>query len=235
MPIELFDIDKGYTVFSKSDYKTSRHAHYAIEVVCCTEGAFNITTGYSKYTNIHSVIIPSNLPHRFSCAHAECDLLFADPLSAIGKYFMQQYKLAAQNDVIVCPPGINKLYKNGSFDISLMLKNAETIGNSGIDSRILTCIRAIDSHATDYNMTLSQLSKISFLSESRLSHLFKEQLGISVHQYILWKKILLAVSRSRQGYSLTASAHYAGFSDSSHFHKVFYKMFGIYPFFVLKT
>ncbi|WP_262884212.1 hypothetical protein [Agriterribacter humi] len=40
MPIALFDMGKGYTLFSKSDYKNTRHAHYAIEVVCCTDGAF---------------------------------------------------------------------------------------------------------------------------------------------------------------------------------------------------
>jgi AraC-like DNA-binding protein len=60
-------------------------------------------------------------------------------------------------------------------------------------------------------------------------------MGISVHQCILWKKILLAVQRTREGYSLTEAAHDAGFSDSSHFNKVFNKMFGVNPFFVLKS
>jgi AraC-like DNA-binding protein len=86
----------------------------------------------------------------------------------------------------------------------------------------------------DEKLTVSKLSSASFLSESRLAHLFKKQLGISVHQCILWKKILLAVLKSREGYSLTECAHYVGFSDSSHFNKVFYKMFGVNPFFVLK-
>jgi AraC-like DNA-binding protein len=104
-----------------------------------------------------------------------------------------------------------------------------------LDHRILSCIQTINAQTTSNDIALSQLSRASFLSESRLSHLFKNQLGISVHQYILWKKILLAISESTKGYSLTECAHYVGFSDSSHFNKVFYKTFGVNPFFVLKS
>jgi AraC-like DNA-binding protein len=234
MSIELFDIDKGYAVFSNGHYETTKHAHYAIEMVCCTEGSFSITTNLSEYTNIKSVIIPSNLPHRFSCLHAACDLLFLDPLSAIGKYFLQQYDLASQKSIIVNPPALHQFHKKGKFDVSLMLDSAETNPGMPVDARIAKCIQTMNALVTDQKLTVSQLSGASFISESRLAHLFKKQLGISVHQCILWKKILLAVLKSREGYSLTECAHDVGFSDSSHLNKVFYKMFGVNPFFVLK-
>jgi AraC-like DNA-binding protein len=233
--IELFNIDKGYAVFSKRDYETSEHAHYAIEMVYCTEGTFSITTGISRHINITSAIVPSNLPHTFSSINAKCNILFLDPLFDIGRYFIHQYHLASQQDIIVDPPALNQFHKKGKFDIPLLLEMAETGGAGDLDFRIVNCIQAIDSHITDHKITLSQLSKASFLSESRLSHLFRKQLGISVHQCILWKKMFLAVLKSREGYSLTACAHYAGFADSSHFNKAFYKMFGITPFFVLKS
>jgi len=76
--------------------------------------------------------------------------------------------------------------------------------------------------------------KLHSYQKAGLPGLFKKQLGISVHQCLLWKKIVLAALKSREGYSLTECAHYVGFSDSSHFNKVFYKMFGITPFFVFK-
>ncbi len=233
MSLELFNIDKGYSVFSEGDYKTARHSHYAIEIVCCTKGSFSITTNLSEYTNIKSVIIPSNLPHSFSCINATCNLLFLDPLSDIGMYFLQQYSLTSQKNIIVNPPGLSQFHKKGGFDIPLILDSAKTNHARHLDFRIAKCIQTINA-LTDHKLTLSQLSKASFLSESRLAHLFKNQLGISVHQCILWKKILLAALKSREGYSLTECAHYVGFSDSSHFNKVFYKMFGINPFFVLK-
>jgi AraC-like DNA-binding protein len=232
--IELFNIDKGYAVFSKGNYETAKHSHYAIEIVFCTEGSFSITTNLSEYTNVKSVIIPSNITHSFSCLNAECNLLFLDPLSDIGTYFLQQYNLASQKSIIINPPELNQFHKKGEFDISLMLDKAKTNHTAHIDFRISKCIESMNALVTDEKLTVSKLSSASFLSESRLAHLFKKQLGISVHQCILWKKILLAVLKSREGYSLTECAHYVGFSDSSHFNKVFYKMFGVNPFFVLK-
>lgn len=235
VPLELFNIDKSYSVFSESDYQTAKHSHYAIEIVSCTEGSFSITTNLSTYRNIKSVIIPPSLPHSFSCINAKCNLLFFDPLSSIGKYFMQQYDLASRGNIIVNPSELDQFHIKEKFGISPVLNSIETNFTTDLDFRIISCIQTINSLVADDNVTLTKLSRASFLSESRLSHLFKNQLGISVHQYILWKKTLLAVSKSREGYSLTECAHYAGFSDSSHFNKVFYKMFGVNPFFVLKS
>jgi len=234
MSIELFNIDQGYYVFSKGDYKTKKHAHYAIEIVCATEGSFRITTGLGKYTNLQSVIIPPNLPHNFNCMNSECNLLFVDPLSVMGKYFIQRFGLPSRKDIIINPEELKEFQSQGKYDVLSILKKAGDYTGNNLDFRILKCIDTIDALITDNQITVSQLSKASFLSESRLAHLFKKQLGISVHQCILWKKILLAALKSREGYSLTECAHYVGFSDSSHFNKVFYKMFGITPFFVFK-
>jgi AraC-like DNA-binding protein len=234
MSIELFDIDRGYAVFSKDNYETAKHAHYAIEIVCCTKGSFSITTNLAEYTHIKSVIIPSNLSHRFNCINAACDLLFLDPLSDTGKYFLQQYDLVSQKSIIVDPPELSRFHNKGKLDISLLLNKTGTNRPLQVDSRISICLQTINTLVADQKLTISQLSKASFLSESRLAHLFKKQLGISVHQCILWKKMLLAVLKSREGYSLTECAHHVGFSDSSHFNKVFYRMFGVNPFFVLK-
>ena len=234
MPVEFFDIDKGYAVFTKGNYQTERHSHYAIEIVFSTKNSFSITTDLFEHRNIKSVIIPSNLPHGFACIDAECDLLFIDPLSDMGTYFLQQYELTSQKSIIVNPPGLHQFHKTGEFDISSMLIRSKANCTRQLDFRISECIQTINSLVSNDKLTVSELARASFLSESRLAHLFKKQLGISVHQCILWKKILLAVLKSREGYSLTECAHYAGFSDSSHFNKVFYKMFGVNPFFVLK-
>jgi len=60
-------------------------------------------------------------------------------------------------------------------------------------------------------------------------------MNISIRQYILWKKIEIAATKSQTGHSLTESAHYAGFTDSSHFIKTFKKMFGVRPSFAMKS
>ena len=235
MPIEFFDLENVYAVFSNRNYATRRHVHYALEIVCCTEGSFTVDIDDKKYENLHSVIIPPNLPHSFSCLDAACNLLFLDPLSPIGSYFMQRYRLFSRKDVLCNVPASELFHREGEFDMPQLLSAAKNRSMEFPDSRVLTCIQAIETRFADQNVTLSELSDVSFLSEGRLAHLFKEQLGISVHQYVLWKRIILAVSKSRSGASLTACAHAVGFADSAHFSKAFVKMFGIKPFFVLKS
>ena len=235
MALEAFNIDQGYGVFSRGGYETARHSHYAIEIVHSLQGSFTITTGTSRHSNLKSAIIPPNVFHTFDCKEATCELLFLDPLSQLGTNVLRKYNLVSQRSVLIDPPGLNRLYKNGKLDILSMRSNARASCGRDLDFRISKCIDAMNSLLTEHKLTVSRLSKMSFLSESRLSHLFKKQLGISVHQCILWKKVLLAVAKSGEGYSLTECAHYVGFVDSAHLSKVFYKMFGINPFFVLKS
>ncbi|NSL88272.1 helix-turn-helix transcriptional regulator [Chitinophaga sp. Mgbs1] len=229
MSLELFNIGQGYAVFTESDYETRRHAHYAIEIVYAATGVFSISTRHGEYHQLENVIIPSNLPHRFSCLNATCQLVFLDPLSAAGRYFVRLYQLDTLRDVLVNVPGLIPLYREEKQVLPDMNNTP------GMDSRILHCMEMIDARLTGDNIPLAELSAAVCLSEGRLSHLFKGETGISVHQYMLWKKMLLAVRLSREGHSLTACAHYVGFTDSSHFNRVFYRMFGIKPFFALKS
>lgn len=233
--IGSFNIEQGYTVFSRSNYQTKRHSHYAIEIVYCLNGSFDLITAHTSHTGLQSAIIPPNLAHGFSCINGSCNLLFLDPLSAIGSYFMQQYHLASAKNVLLNVAGLDQLHQAGKFDIPLLSALAEGERIDHTDPRVLNCIKTIDTLFSDEKISISQLSETSFLSKDRLAHLFKAQMGISIHQYILWKKISLAVLKSRTGHSLTTCAHFAGFADSAHFNKAFYKMFGLNPSFVLKS
>ncbi|SHL60648.1 transcriptional regulator, AraC family [Chitinophaga jiangningensis] len=235
MPVEIFNLDQGYAVFSNSNYQTRKHAHYLIEVVFSHTGTFSISTAAGEFTGLTNAILPPNVTHSFDCLHATCDLLFLDPLSPAGRYFMQAFTLYQSNSPVTNHPDLDAFHVGAGVNIPLLLQRAGTPDNSHLDERIRQCLRTIDALAHTNHLTLTQLSKASYLSEGRLSHLFKNQLGISVHQYILWKRLMMAILKSRQGSSLTACAHDAGFTDSSHFTRVFYKMFGIKPFFALKS
>ena len=67
------------------------------------------------------------------------------------------------------------------------------------------------------------------LSVSRLQHLFREQLGITLTEYARWQRIKRAGLSLQHGYSLTEAAHFGGFADSAHFSRTFRAMFGLPP------
>jgi AraC-like DNA-binding protein len=233
LPINYFNIEAGVAGFSQKDYHTESHAHFFIEVAFSLSGSLTIGTYNHEYPNIHAAIIGSNVPHTFSCLGAECQLYFIDPTADIGEQVLKKYPVENEDVVVLDAIAAEKLFKwEGNF---IALDGQQSyLHTKNRDERMKKCLDCIEENIALEGINISMLSEKLFLSESRLAHLFKEQIGISIHQYILWKKIETAVKRSLEGYSLTDCAHYAGFIDSSHFNKTFKRMFGVNPFFALK-
>jgi AraC-like DNA-binding protein len=62
-----------------------------------------------------------------------------------------------------------------------------------------------------------------------VTHLFRDQVGISLRAYRSWVRFLLAAEALRDGASLTDAAHRAGFADVAHLHRTFRHHFGLQP------
>jgi AraC-like DNA-binding protein len=54
-------------------------------------------------------------------------------------------------------------------------------------------------------------------------------MNISVYQYMLRKRLILAQQKIRDGESATAAAMLCGFNDYSSFYKQYKKLFGVSP------
>ncbi|KTT22158.1 AraC family transcriptional regulator [Pseudacidovorax intermedius] len=79
---------------------------------------------------------------------------------------------------------------------------------------------------------LPALAALAGLSADRLTHLFREQAGLSVTRYALWAKIRRAIQQMREGAPLTQVALAGGFSDSAHMSRTFQSCFGLAPSFL---
>ena len=78
-------------------------------------------------------------------------------------------------------------------------------------------------------ISIPELSKRLNVSVSTLTQTFKKDMNISVYQYILRKRLILAQQRIQDGESATAAAMLCGFNDYSSFYKQYKKMFGTAP------
>jgi AraC-like DNA-binding protein len=87
----------------------------------------------------------------------------------------------------------------------------------------------------DHRQPLDALAGSVCLSYYRLSHLFSQEMGMSLRQYVLSLKIQAAARCMGTGMSLTATAHAAGFTDSAHLSKVWLKAFGGPPSLFMDT
>lgn len=79
------------------------------------------------------------------------------------------------------------------------------------------------------NLSLDTLARAFFVSKYHLCRAFKEYNGISVHGYIIRKRILLARRLIEEGEAPTSVAYRVGFGDYSAFYRAYQRVMGKYP------
>ena len=86
----------------------------------------------------------------------------------------------------------------------------------------------IEGHLAE-KITLSGVAKYFFVSESTVSHLFGQRLGVSFYRCVIQRRLIEAKVRILAGDSLETAARAVGFSDYSAFYRMFKQEYGISP------
>lgn len=96
---------------------------------------------------------------------------------------------------------------------TLIIEKINTYINNNIDKKLL----------------ISDIAKSIGLSESRISHIYKENMGIGINQYIIKKRLSIAKEMLKLGTSLSEVTIRCGFQDYSSFLRSFKKAYDITP------
>ncbi len=86
----------------------------------------------------------------------------------------------------------------------------------------------INDHITA-NLSLDAIAGHFFINKYHLCHMFKQQTGLTVNQYITYKRILLVRELYAKGISLTEASVEAGFGNYSNFYKMYCRETGRSP------
>lgn len=81
----------------------------------------------------------------------------------------------------------------------------------------------------DKNLSLDRLAKRFFVSKYYLCRAFKKYNGISIHGYIVQKRIVLAKQLIELGETASGAAYKVGFRDYSAFYRAFVRIVGKSP------
>lgn len=224
MVVEDFDTEKGLYIFRFDNIETEFHSHPAIEIIMAVSGNFTLSTENAEYENLSFAVIGANQKHKLSST--ECELkvvmiehhnkLVADTLShnsiLMDKGFY--FKNVKGNEATLVKEIIQK-----TKDCKLITE---------YDKRILTVINYLNSNDLEYNQMIKTLKGISNLSESRLSHLFKINIGISLKRYLIWTKLKSTIKQHlHKQDDLFSSLIKSGFYDQPHFSRNFKAMLGV--------
>ncbi len=99
--------------------------------------------------------------------------------------------------------------------------------NPNIDPRLSAMLS--DLSKAPIKSTLTEIAANYNLSPSRLRTLAKEQIGVSLSNLLLFRKLVKSLELLASGSILSEAAQVGGFSDQAHFSRTMRKMFGITP------
>lgn len=100
--------------------------------------------------------------------------------------------------------------------------------NTKRSRRVKQIIAVIDDNL-NRDILLEDIAAQMYMSESAVCHLFKEEMNISLKQYILQKKMVYAKSLLNRGVSPGEAAAACGYKNYASFYKIFLKIMGKSP------
>lgn len=107
---------------------------------------------------------------------------------------------------------------------------AKLSNTNELDQRIVSILEYIETHLTDPDLSLDNISTYFHLNKYYFSHYFKKNMNLPFYRYISLKRLSYAVTMIKQNQiSIEKIALKCGFSDYSSFYRLFKKEYKLSP------
>lgn len=227
----LFENDH---ILIRSEYRTpDPHQHLASHIAVALRGYMHCEVSGDTF-DAEGICIASDIRHTIFCesgdlllylfdttsnraARLEEQVLKGRPCSVLPQDLVEAIRLAALED--------DKTFSEKDAEILRLcgLQNAPR----EIDPRIEELLAYLQTLETVEPHIMDDLCQRVCLSSSRLSHLFRENAGISLHRYLALIKMKIGYRSYLACGNITDAALNAGFDSPSHFASTCKRMFGI--------
>lgn len=227
---------KDHIILTASYEKPVPHKHLALHLLFGLEGPVECQVEGQQIV-CDGICIASNVYHTASAGEGQLLMVLVETSSELAKQIRKNYLNKEDgNSVYTILPSdfvrdIRHGMKNGDTDrVEECIRTLDghyVQADSHMDERIWEVLQWIEGQEGIDENIYRELTEVSCLSLSRLSHLFKEQTGSSLAGYLAWVKLQKAYDFILAGNNLTEAAIRAGFASSSHMSATFRRMFGI--------
>ena len=232
----------GGAIFAGTAGVFPAHAHQAIQICFLFDGRIRLRPNDNDDWTEYDLARPSRYPHGMDASKIHYGAtLFVEPETREGRVLTERYLrngIAAVDRTPVNPTllelraaaleqrGRAAIVERARAVVQSLTQRSEPSITS--DERILRAVKYVNDHLSA-PITLKQVAGVAYLSPSRFRHLFAEQTGMGLRQYVLWRRFVSVWELRMNGASLSTAAHAAGFADSAHLARTSRRMIGIPP------
>ena len=242
---QFFKIYDNIVIFGGHHVTAKTHCHHALELIISFDTGATLHTDEGTMEG-HGFLLKQDYVDSTTC-DGYAIFICISPESILGKRLT--FALGRHHVLVIKQKTLAKIksyisdlitHDHSENEIASYITRAlipdiaKVEKNYTVDLRIAKVLDFINNNVQK-SFQFQTLTEIACLSPSRLSHLFKTEVGISIRKYILWSRLQRANKHFLRGNTLTQSAHLAGFSDVAHFTRTFVSTFGMSPSQLLKT
>jgi len=226
----LFIFGKGYGAFFGMVDQNELHQNAAYQIVMGHESQVTIIGENSPKCVADIILIKPLAKHKIKC-DGPISLIYLSPKSNFVLCHLKHMDTADITPLkATCLPFNSE---SSSREIIDALNKVVQKPQSNLDPRL---VMALDDLGKNLQSgSIAQTALHCGLSRSRLRALAREQLGLPLSTWLIWKKLIEANKAVSSGASLSEAALLGGFSDQAHFTRSMKRMFGVTPTNALKV
>ena len=226
----LYDV-QNHILIVTNNVKPCEHKHMASHIIISLDDNIKLISNDKEYI-ARGFMIPSGVSHIINTGNSSVMVFMYDNTTNVSKN-IKHIDSVSEDKCEEIAQLFYEFKQNNSHEnyhklhnVILDLVDIPLLDTYISDCRIKETIESINSDITD-GVLCSDIAKKVYLSESRFSHLFKEQTGMTFSAYLIYQRIISVYKDILNGKSITESAINAGFCSSSHFADINRRVFGL--------
>lgn len=223
-------------------HRVTGHAHPRAQIIYQLSGVYRVNTSMGNFLvpRHQAIWIPSQIFHEtFSSDSAEALMLFVDPsctaalpgacmVVSVGPLLTELFLRAVENGNDYPPEGAASRLLAVILDELHRLEPAPFSLPLATDKRLRRIMDKLLANPADHR-GLEELCANCGASERTLSRLFRDQTGMTFHEWRTQLRLLEAVDRLAQGRQVTDVATELGYKSPSAFIAMFRRTLGVPP------
>ncbi len=229
-----------HAVYLAANLDADTHAHHAAQISLALQGSLEVRVGDPGVcSRLTGVIIAADQSHAVRAATPLAQL-YLEPESPLGRRLLTALDGASHRPLpksavrSILPP-LRRCWRQqlpfravqASFELACTAL-LDTHPAASLDPRVSAVLARL---REDYRRPppLAELASGVGLSAGRLTHLFREEIGLPIRRYTLWLRVMGAAAALSRGADHIEAALDNGFADASHMSRTFRRMLSLPP------